>query len=89
MIGFCLFLEYAHCTGQVLPLEYLDTIYDSLQKNGSVNYDALLTGYVGDPKFLLKLAEIVRNIKSINPNCRFCRYYFLSLFFFRLRSRDW
>ncbi|VDN98371.1 unnamed protein product [Rodentolepis nana] len=39
--------------------------------NGSANYDALLTGYVGDPNFLLKLAEIAKDIKSTNPQSRF------------------
>ncbi len=66
----------------------LDTIYESLKNNGSNVYDALLTGkkcinayfpsgYVGDPKFLNKLADIVTDVKSASPSCRFCRLFFL------------
>ncbi|VUZ55351.1 unnamed protein product [Hymenolepis diminuta] len=63
--------QYTCCTGQILSSEHLDTIFKSLKQNGSANYDALLTGYVGDPNFLLKLAEIARDIKSTNPHSRF------------------
>ncbi|VDL59793.1 unnamed protein product [Hymenolepis diminuta] len=63
--------EYTCCTGQILSSEHLDTIFKSLKQNGSANYDALLTGYVGDPNFLLKLAEIARDIKSTNPHSSF------------------
>ncbi|VDD77808.1 unnamed protein product [Mesocestoides corti] len=63
--------QYDFCTGQVLSLKDLETIYDSLKRNGSNAYDALLTGYVGDPNFLNKLAHIVSDIKAVNPSCRF------------------
>ncbi|VDM16753.1 unnamed protein product [Hydatigera taeniaeformis] len=61
--------QYAHCTGQVLSSEHLKSIYDSLRLNGSASYDALLTGYVGDPNLLIQLAEIAAGIKSATPHC--------------------
>ncbi|VDK34472.1 unnamed protein product [Taenia asiatica] len=63
--------QYIHCSGQVLTRKHLDSIYDSLRQNGSANYDALLTGYVGDSDFLIQLAEIAVETKSDNPYCRF------------------
>ncbi|KAL5969964.1 Pyridoxal kinase [Taenia solium] len=63
--------QYIHCSGQVLTRKHLDSIYDSLRQNGSANYDALLTGYVGDPDFLIQLAGIAVETKSDNPSCRF------------------
>lgn len=32
------------------------------------NYSHLLTGYIGNPSFLQKVAEVVKYLKTINPS---------------------
>ena len=38
-----------------------------LRLNGINKYSHLLTGYIGSPSFLLKVADVVRELKQVNP----------------------
>lgn len=54
--------------GQVLNADDLATLTDGLRENGLLSYDYLLTGYIGDKSFLLKVCDLVKELKKINPN---------------------
>lgn len=59
---------YKYIKGQVLNEEDLGTVIDGLFSNGLNNYSHLLTGYVGSPSFLYKIASVVKDLKKCNPN---------------------
>lgn len=59
---------YEHIRGQVLNDEDLGTVIDGLFSNGLNDYSHLLTGYVGSPSFLNKIASVVKELKKFNPN---------------------
>nr|VZI41978.1 unnamed protein product [Spirometra erinaceieuropaei] len=63
--------QYEKCTGQVLSSDDLKTIYDSLKANGINKYSAILTGYVGDVKFLKMLGTIIKDLKTANPSAKY------------------
>lgn len=54
--------------GQVLNDKDLEELINGLVQNNLDNYTHLLTGYVGSPSFLKKIAEVVRILKHKNPN---------------------
>lgn len=59
--------EYKYVQGQKLDAEQLGELIDGLKQNNLVNYTHLLTGYVGNKSFLNKLADIITEMKSDNP----------------------
>lgn len=54
--------------GQVLSDRDLKDLMDGLKENGLDFYTHLLTGYVGSPSFLNQIANVIRHVKSVNPN---------------------
>nr|CAD7447503.1 unnamed protein product [Timema bartmani]CAD7461398.1 unnamed protein product [Timema tahoe] len=53
--------------GQILNEHELDDLTDGLSQNGLDNYTHLLTGYVGSPSFLKRIAQLVEHMRKINP----------------------
>ena len=43
-------------------------LMDGLNHNGLDHYTHLLTGYVGSPSFLKQIAQVVQQLRKINPN---------------------
>nr|CAD7197617.1 unnamed protein product [Timema douglasi] len=44
-----------------------DDLTDGLSQNGLDKYTHLLTGYVGSPSFLKRIAQLVEHMRKINP----------------------
>lgn len=60
---------YSHFKGQVLNSDQLDELMNGLRLNNLLpQYSHLLTGYVGDASFLRKVADVVKELKQINPD---------------------
>lgn len=59
---------YGSWKGQVLNEKDLDDLSEGLDKNKLNFYTHLLTGYVGSPSFLRRIAEEVKKLKTINPD---------------------
>lgn len=53
---------------QVTYNYFTEELINGLVQNNLDNYTHLLTGYVGSPSFLKKIAEVVRILKCKNPN---------------------
>lgn len=47
---------------------FVDDLSEGLDKNKLNFYTHLLTGYVGSPSFLRRIAEEVKKLKTINPD---------------------
>lgn len=58
---------YETYKGQVLNANDLEAVIDGLRKNELLDYDYLLTGYIGDKSFLLKVCDVVQELKENNP----------------------
>lgn len=54
--------------GQVLTDKDLDDLITGLTSNGLDNYTHLLTGYIGSASFLNRVANLVKHVKTVNPN---------------------
>nr|CAD7426611.1 unnamed protein product [Timema monikensis] len=50
-----------------IEVPQLDDLTDGLSQNGLDNYTHLLTGYVGSPSFLKRIAQLVEHMRKINP----------------------
>lgn len=59
---------YNHVAGQVLTDKDLGELTDCLALNSLDFYSHLLTGYVGNPLFLKRIATVVEHLKIINPD---------------------
>lgn len=59
---------YPSFRGQVLNAEELQELYDGLKLNRINKYSHVLTGYVASDSFLLKVADIVTELKQNNPS---------------------
>lgn len=59
---------YKHIAGQVLTDKDLAELAEGLAKNELDFYSHLLTGYVGNPLFLNRIADLIKHLKSVNPN---------------------
>ncbi|GLV41361.1 Pyridoxal kinase [Carabus blaptoides fortunei] len=59
---------YKAIKGQVLKDQDLADLIEGLKLNNIDHYSHLLTGYVGSPSFLNQIAEVIRHVKTINPN---------------------
>ncbi|CAH8642598.1 unnamed protein product [Dicrocoelium dendriticum] len=62
---------YSCFKGQVLKADDLRELYSGLKANGLHRYTHVLTGYVGCPGFLEAVGDIVRDLKTENPNLRY------------------
>lgn len=69
----------------ILTEFYADDLYEGLKTNNLVQYDKVLTGYVGSESFLRKIAEVVRDIKSRNPNAVYCKWFYVMVMYFDVR----
>ncbi|KAJ8875233.1 hypothetical protein PR048_023128 [Dryococelus australis] len=58
---------YPSFHGQVLNETELDVLLKGLQENGLDKYTHLLTGYVGSPSFLRRIAALVQHLRKVNP----------------------
>jgi pyridoxine kinase len=54
--------------GQVLDDAMLQELIDGLDMNGINCYSHIINGYIGSESFLLKLGDIVKHLKKVNPN---------------------
>ncbi|XP_017324516.1 pyridoxal (pyridoxine, vitamin B6) kinase a isoform X1 [Ictalurus punctatus] len=58
---------YGHWKGQVLTADELHVLYEGIKLNKVNHYDYVLTGYSRDVSFLEMVADIVQELKSVNP----------------------
>ena len=63
--------KYPTLGGPILSLESFENIIDGLEKNGLLEYDYLLTGYIGSKEFLGAITTLWCKIKKANPSARF------------------
>ncbi|XP_003747454.1 putative pyridoxal kinase [Galendromus occidentalis] len=59
---------YPHMTGTKVSAKELGDLYEGLKVNNIAQYSHVLTGYVASVDFIRKLALIVGDLKSRNPN---------------------
>ncbi|KAJ9595624.1 hypothetical protein L9F63_013176 [Diploptera punctata] len=59
---------YGYWKGQVLHENELAELMDGLHHNRLDHYTHLLTGYVGSASFLKQIAQVVQQLRKINPN---------------------
>ncbi|KAF5286804.1 hypothetical protein FQR65_LT12425 [Abscondita terminalis] len=59
---------YGKVKGQILSNTDLDELLQGLHLNGLDNYTHLLTGYIGSPLFLNRIASLVKDLKATNPD---------------------
>lgn len=57
--------------GQVLNDQQLGELMAGLEANQVNRYTHILTGYIGSHSFLIKLAEVVKQLKTINPGLKY------------------
>lgn len=62
---------YEKFAGQVLTDNDLNVLFDALKSNNLDEYSHLLTGYVGDPKFLQQVVQVVKDLKKKNSSLIF------------------
>ncbi|RNA16759.1 pyridoxal kinase [Brachionus plicatilis] len=60
--------QYQCFKGQCLNADQLEELLEGLRQNDLLEYSHLLTGYVGNPTFLNKLADLIQELKTKNPN---------------------
>nr|CAG4645648.1 EOG090X09AY [Lynceus sp. MCZ IZ 141354] len=59
---------YGKWTGTILNSNELSDLIEGLRINDLLNYSHILTGYVGSVSFLNQLYDVIRELKSRNPN---------------------
>jgi pyridoxine kinase len=59
---------YGSVKGQILDAIQLGELYDGLRNNNLLNYTHLLTGYIGSESFLLKVKDVISDLKAANAN---------------------
>ncbi|XP_023713305.1 pyridoxal kinase isoform X1 [Cryptotermes secundus] len=59
---------YGYWKGQVLNEKELEDLMDGLHHNGLDYYTHLLTGYIGSASFLRYIAEVVKQLRQVNPD---------------------
>ncbi|GMR54312.1 hypothetical protein PMAYCL1PPCAC_24507, partial [Pristionchus mayeri] len=59
---------YANLRGDRLDSDQLGSIYEGLSLNGLTTYSHLLTGYCGNPGFLTRIGDIVKDLKKKNDH---------------------
>jgi pyridoxine kinase len=73
-INFQSSLGYKVVKGTRLSADELRAIFQGLMANELLEYDYILTGYMGSGELLHVVAEYVRLIKSKSPHVRYCKY---------------
>nr|KAJ0210774.1 hypothetical protein LSAT_V11C400217530 [Lactuca sativa] len=63
-----IFTGYPTFKGQVLNGKQLWELIEGLEANNLLHYTHLLTGYIGSVSFLENVLEVVKKLRSINPN---------------------
>ncbi|XP_023323369.1 pyridoxal kinase [Eurytemora carolleeae] len=59
---------YEHGTkGQIMNDSELQELIDGLQMNKINSFSHIINGYIGSKSFLLKLGEVVKTLKAVNP----------------------
>lgn len=59
----------------------LTDVFDGIVLNDlHGKYSHLLTGYIGTPEFLKKIADVVKTLKRANPKLLFCKYFLILIF---------
>ncbi|CAH1799237.1 unnamed protein product [Owenia fusiformis] len=59
---------YMSFKGQVLNEAELGDLFEGLISNNIHQYTHLLTGYIGSKSFLLKIKDVVKQLKEVNPS---------------------
>jgi pyridoxine kinase len=60
---------YKTIKGQILSELDLAQLYDGLTANNlHETYSHLLTGYVGNDKFLREISKIIKDLRKVNPS---------------------
>ncbi|XP_059165424.1 pyridoxal kinase-like isoform X2 [Physella acuta] len=59
---------YGKWKGQVLNAEEAHDLFQGLRINNLLDFTHVLTGYIGSESFLKKVGEVVKELKSKNPN---------------------
>lgn len=62
---------YPYVKGSAVSGSELKDMIQGLQLNGLLNYDFLLTGYIGSETFLDSVLDVLDTIKSVNPLFRY------------------
>jgi pyridoxal kinase len=62
---------YPTVKGQVLNGGQLEELAGGLDANGLLDYDFLLTGYIGSESFLSSVMKLLDAIQAVNPNMRY------------------
>jgi pyridoxine kinase len=62
---------YPYVKGTAVSGNELKEMVNGLHLNGLLNYDYLLTGYIGSETFLDSILEVLDSIKSVNPLFRY------------------
>lgn len=63
---------YQTIKGQVMNEKDLDEVFTGLKSNSLLSkYTHLLTGYIGNDLFLRKIADIVKQLREVNPKLIF------------------
>lgn len=73
-VQFSTHTAYKHIKGNVLKNEELDELIDGLTLNDVDHYTHFLTGYSRSPDSLTKIAEIIKKLRSKNPNLIYGAY---------------
>lgn len=55
----------------------IGALTEGLSHNGLDFYSHLLTGYVGSPSFLFRIAELVKHLRQVNPKLIYGNVYAL------------
>lgn len=64
-------LSYGQWKGSTLNADGLWELIEGLEKNGLLQYDYLLTGYMGSPQIADTMVRIVAKLREYNPNLQY------------------
>lgn len=67
---------YSKVAGQILTDHDLEELISGLAANKLDCYTHLLTGYVGNPKFLNRIAQVVKDLKAKNEGLIYGMFLF-------------
>ena len=65
--------QYELFKGAFFDAEHIQEVVEGMDANNFlVKHDAIISGYIGDPKITKTIAETVTKIKQLNPNAIYC-----------------
>mmetsp|Transcript_6627 Transcript_6627/g.6934 ORF Transcript_6627/g.6934 Transcript_6627/m.6934 type:complete len:344 (+) Transcript_6627:34-1065(+) len=70
-VNFSNHTKYPLIKGTVMTGNELETVVQGLEANYLLDYDYLLTGYIGSESFLSSILQVLDKIKINNPNVRY------------------